>query len=663
MKHRLRTLLMIVCIVLFFVWKDEIFQKVETLQSSQIAVCDLQDSIQALKNDVASLQDSVKNILAKNPDLDLQMKMNDIKEEVKIYRDDFRHSVNEYHDKMDEKLNILTSIIGLIGVVFGAIIPYIFNRESAKNAKIAKEEAENAKTQVAASQEAVKDANRKVYQANQALDQAITSVKQSQIEAETAKNAAGKANDKLTQAQLALDDARKSANNAITKAKAIQNFILALQETDDTRALALYNKCIVQDDQFAEAYNNRGFLRHKIGGPNAMKDAMDDYTTAIELFNNQGHGIYAEAYNNRGILHFESNDLIEAEDDFNAAISKDYAEAYLNRGLLNYQKGNVIEAREDFDNAIANKSNFAEAYYFRGLLRYNNYEKQGAIIDIINAKAINNDVVESYPNRCFLTDKMEDLDNSFYGVDYSKDMKIIISVPNYKKDSFIIPESVTEIGLQAFAGCSSLTSIKIPNNLIKIGYAAFSGCTSLTSIKIPESVTEIGKYAFTDCTALKAIIVDDKNPKYLSKNGVLYSKDMSILITFPGGKKPIAIPKSVIEFGELAFKDCTSLTSIVIPDSVTKIGERAFGGCTSLTSIEIPSSVTEIGDRVFSGCTKLNEIHFNHKTPVDFSVYALFDLDKSKIIIYVPEGSGEAYRKSRYYKGFKNIYEYNWDWL
>jgi hypothetical protein len=52
----------------------------------------------------------------------------------------------------------------------------------------------------------------------------------------------------------------------------------------------------------------------------------------------------------------------------------------------------------------------------------------------------------------------------------------------------------------------------------------------------------------------------------------------------------------VTAIGEMAFRDCKSLTGIAIPNSVTSIGVAAFYGCDSLTSVAIPSSVISIGE-------------------------------------------------------------------
>ena len=143
--------------------------------------------------------------------------------------------------------------------------------------------------------------------------------------------------------------------------------------------------------------------------------------------------------------------------------------------------------------------------------------------------------------------------------------------------SVTIPDSVTSIGDSSFGYCTSLTNITIPNSVTSIGSSAFSGCTSLTNITIPNSVTSIGLYAFSDCTSLTSI----------------------------------TIPNSVTSIGLYAFSDCTSLTSVEIPDGVTSIGDMAFNNCTSLTSVTIPDSVTSIDYYAFDGCTSLTSVNYS----------------------------------------------------
>ena len=175
--------------------------------------------------------------------------------------------------------------------------------------------------------------------------------------------------------------------------------------------------------------------------------------------------------------------------------------------------------------------------------------------------------------------------------------------------SVTIPSSVTEIGDSAFAGCTGLKSVTIPNSVTEIGNIAFEGCTSLKSVTIPSSVTEIGIDAFGGCTGLKSITVDKNNKNYTSVEGVLFNKNKTKILGYPNAKgSSYVIPSSVTEIGYSAFYGCTGLKSVTIPSSVKKIGDSAFVGCTGLKSVTIPNSVTEIGNYAFAGCTGLKSV-------------------------------------------------------
>ena len=66
---------------------------------------------------------------------------------------------------------------------------------------------------------------------------------------------------------------------------------------------------------------------------------------------------------------------------------------------------------------------------------------------------------------------------------------------------------------------------------------AFKGCRELTEIKIPKSVTDIRNWAFENCTGLKKFEVDKKNEKYVSIDGVLFTKDKTRIIAYPPVKR------------------------------------------------------------------------------------------------------------------------------
>ena len=177
-------------------------------------------------------------------------------------------------------------------------------------------------------------------------------------------------------------------------------------------------------------------------------------------------------------------------------------------------------------------------------------------------------------------------------------------------ESVDIPGTVTEIGEAAFYGCSSLTSVSIPNRVTNIGGFVFGSCSKLTDVNISSSVMEIGYRAFADCNSLTNINIDEKNTKYSSLDGNLYNKDRTKLIQYAIGKDAPAfsVPDSVIEIGEHAFADCSSLENVNIPDGVTGIGYYAFNDCGKLKSVNIPGRLTEIESGLFSHCNSLASI-------------------------------------------------------
>ena len=210
--------------------------------------------------------------------------------------------------------------------------------------------------------------------------------------------------------------------------------------------------------------------------------------------------------------------------------------------------------------------------------------------------------------------------------------------------SVTIPNSVTSIGSSAFRGCTGLTSVIIGDGVTTIRGYAFKDCTALTSVTIGNSVTTIGDLAFYGCNSLPSITI----PNSVTSIGGYAFYGCSSLTS-------ITIPNSVTSIGGYAFKDCTALTSVTIGNSVTTIGENAFCGCSSLTSITIPNSVTSIGDEAFNVCNSLTLVAVDLEAPLAIVDWTFSN--RRNATLYVPQGSGDAYKGAEYWKEFKEIVE------
>ena len=168
---------------------------------------------------------------------------------------------------------------------------------------------------------------------------------------------------------------------------------------------------------------------------------------------------------------------------------------------------------------------------------------------------------------------------------------------------------VTTIGNAAFRD-SSVTSVTIPASVTEIGANAFAGCTNLTSVTYGGDWSNLtiqsGNPAVEDAAK------DAANEQLFDFEFILNNTAV-VVIRYKGTAADVTIPscykgKPVTVIDHTAFYNNSAVTSVTIPDSVTAIPDYAFGFCSQLTNISIPNSVTFIGFSAFNSCTSLKSI-------------------------------------------------------
>lgn len=227
--------------------------------------------------------------------------------------------------------------------------------------------------------------------------------------------------------------------------------------------------------------------------------------------------------------------------------------------------------------------------------------------------------------------------------------------------NIVLPESLEEIELESFRGCSNLEAMDIPEKTLRVGESAFRDCVSLKSLIVRNKCIKIGERAFENCAVLSDISLPDglteiyggvfnsckslKNIKLPEKLTILGESAFSDCI----GLENIVIPENVTKIDDLVFNGCIDLQTIELSEGLKKIGKGAFKNCKKLTNITIPASVTTLSDALFRGCESLKSIKVesknkNYKSEPnkrDGSDHVLFNKNKSVLIAY-PASSREV---------------------
>lgn len=156
-----------------------------------------------------------------------------------------------------------------------------------------------------------------------------------------------------------------------------------------------------------------------------------------------------------------------------------------------------------------------------------------------------------------------------------------------------IPEKIGEIPVTEiwsdFSNCAMVESMSISKNIVKIGSNG-----RILNGSDPGNICEIGPNTYE----FQEYKVDEANPYFSSKEGILYNKEQTTLYRCPTGKTSVELPASVNNLYYKSFADCHIATPLVLTSDI-EIGTSAFGATnyrtrtTELSSVIVKKGVSD----------------------------------------------------------------------
>lgn len=195
------------------------------------------------------------------------------------------------------------------------------------------------------------------------------------------------------------------------------------------------------------------------------------------------------------------------------------------------------------------------------------------------------------------------------GIDFSRVNKLVIgngitgfdrwgmwNLKKYIKELEIHGNAGMNMPEQCFYDVPNIESVVI-SGAVDVPRDMFGKCTELKKVTLKNGVRSIGEDAFRDCSSLESVIFENTVLEKISDGAFWGCSALS----------SIALPDSVTEIERNAFFE-TGLRNIQLPEKLTLIGGGAFCNCKNLKQVQLPPQLKELGDGAFFNCENLTQI-------------------------------------------------------
>lgn len=186
--------------------------------------------------------------------------------------------------------------------------------------------------------------------------------------------------------------------------------------------------------------------------------------------------------------------------------------------------------------------------------------------------------------------------------------KTLVRCDRDRIGDFVVPDDITEIRRDAFSNCGKINSIDL-NKTVKVDLLG-TYLSSLNSITLSKDLAG-DVFALVRRSSLREYKVPAGTKNYALKDGVLFNKDFTKLISYPSRKEGdvYEVPTTVRVIQNGAFSYTEKLKSVILPSMLDSIGERAFeySNLMSVSFLE-PSKIKSFGHIIFEHCDNLKSV-------------------------------------------------------
>lgn len=193
------------------------------------------------------------------------------------------------------------------------------------------------------------------------------------------------------------------------------------------------------------------------------------------------------------------------------------------------------------------------------------------------------------------------------GYTIPKKTKLVMTIPEVSPNG----NTVTKIAPKAFEGQTRINTVIVPDTVVEIGLGAFEGCTGMEYMTLPF----IGRSANPEEERFFSYIFGaaqhtdyDKQPQDIETITVTGTAPVASYAFAGSYVRGIVLAAGTPSIGISAFSGCDYLKTVSIGDGMSAIGNNAFFGAMSLAEINLPDSISSIGNNAFEGCTSLTSI-------------------------------------------------------